>query len=198
MLAVLMIGHGAIGAYAAARLRECPDVALRWALCRPGRETAAAAVFGPGTAIATSVAGLDGQPDIAVDCAGHGGLREHGPALLARGADVLTVSNGALADAALAGRLEQAARDGGAQLRLLSGAVGGVDALRAARIGGLDSVTYVGRKPPAGWKGTAAERALDLDRLWRDLGVVVKDGAVTFDGDAPSATVRQAIETAPA
>ncbi|MCB1379986.1 MAG: hypothetical protein KDK89_16700 [Alphaproteobacteria bacterium] len=38
----------------------------------------------------------------------------------------------------------------------------------------------------------------DLAALWRDLGVVVKDGAVTFDGDAPSATVRQAIETAPA
>ena len=165
MLSVLMIGHGAIGAHVAAALREMPDIGLRWALCRPGREAAAASVFGPEVEIATSVGEVADKPDLAVDCAGHGALREHGPALLARGIDVVTISNGALADADLAGRLETAARSGGAQLRLLAGAVGGLDALRAARTGGLTRVTYVGRKPPAGWTGTAAEEVLDLDRL---------------------------------
>jgi aspartate dehydrogenase len=182
MLSVLMIGHGAIGAYVAAALRGRPDIAVRWALCRPGREAAAAEVFGPGVEIATSVDDVTGKPDVAVDCAGHEALRQHGPALLARGIDLMTVSNGALADARFAEQIEAAARSGGAQLRLLSGAVGGLDALRAARTGGLTRVTYVGRKPPAGWKGTAAEQVLDLDRL--------TEPAEHFRGTAREAALR--------
>jgi aspartate dehydrogenase len=165
MLCVLMIGHGAIGAHVAAALADAPGITVRWALCRPGREAAAAAVFGPGVEIATSVADVPGVPDLAVDCAGHGALREHGPVLLARGIDLITVSTGALADAKFAERLEAAARSGGAQLRLLAGAVGGIDALRAARTGGLSRVSYIGRKPPAGWRGTPAEKVVDLERL---------------------------------
>jgi hypothetical protein len=38
--------------------------------------------------------------------------------------------------------------------------------------------------------------APDLDALWRDLGVSVQDGRVTFDDDAPLAQIRRAI-TAP-
>lgn len=177
-----MIGHGAIGAYVAAALRDRPDIALRWALCRPGREAAAAEVYGPGVAIATSVPEIAERPDLAVDCAGHGGLRGHGAALLERGVDLLTVSNGALADDALADEMEAAARAGGAQLRLLSGAIGGLDSLTAARAGGLTRVTYVGRKPPAGWAGTAAEQVLDLGRL--------TEPAEHFRGTAREAALR--------
>jgi hypothetical protein len=37
----------------------------------------------------------------------------------------------------------------------------------------------------------------DLDALWRDLGVVVRDGKLTFDDQAPKAAIRKAISTAP-
>jgi hypothetical protein len=38
----------------------------------------------------------------------------------------------------------------------------------------------------------------DLDKFWRDLGVIYRRGAVEFDDKAPLATVRRAIATPPA
>ena len=73
--------------------------------------------------------------------------------------------------------MQQAASDGGARLHLASGAIGALDCLRAARIGGLQSVTYIGRKPPRSWRGSPAEDKLDLDKL-------TTDAETHFDGSA--------------
>jgi aspartate dehydrogenase len=86
------------------------------------------------------------------------------------------LSIGALSDAALAERLQAAAERGGTQLHLLAGAIGGIDALAAARSAGLDRVVYTGRKPPAGWKGSPAEQAVDLDAL-REPAVILQASA---------------------
>jgi len=107
-------------------------------------------------------------------------LIAHGPDILRRGTDLTTVSLGALADDEVLRRLQQAATEGGAKLHLVSGAIGALDCLRAARVGGLQGVTYIGRKPPRSWKGSPAETKLDLDALTA--------GAEThFDGSARDA-----------
>jgi aspartate dehydrogenase len=123
------------------------------------------------------------KPDLIVECAGHEALRTMGPAVLAAGTDLLVASTGALADRATEAALRAAAAQSEARVILIAGAVGGLDALSAARQSGLAQVQYTGRKPPQAWRGTAAEKIVDLDG--------VKGSAATvFDGTAREAALR--------
>jgi len=72
---------------------------------------------------------------------------------------------GALVNDELAWALEVAAEKGGAHSDFALCAIGGLDALNAAAVGGLETVTYTARKPPTGWMGTPAEEALNLAEL---------------------------------
>lgn len=105
------------------------------------------------------------RPDLLVECAGHGAVREVAVPVLRAGIDVMVVSVGALSDASLERALQEAAVEGGARLILPAGAIGGIDLLSAmAPAGGLE-VTYTGTKPPQAWRGTPAEDRVDLGGL---------------------------------
>jgi aspartate dehydrogenase len=87
------------------------------------------------------------QPDLVVDAGGHQALAAHGPAILAHGLDLLVLSVGALADPAVEHALCEASRRGGGRLRIASGGIGALDAIAAARAGGLVRLTHTVRKP---------------------------------------------------
>lgn len=89
--------------------------------------------------------------DVVLECAGHEALKQHGTAFLEKGVDIISVSPGALWDRSLVTDLEKAALFGNSTIEFPSGAIGGLDALRAAAIGKLDSVTYKCFKPEAAW-----------------------------------------------
>jgi aspartate dehydrogenase len=108
---------------------------------------------------------LTDRPDVVAECASHAAVGDYGPAILQSGRDLIVISIGALSNDALRRRLTDAAQAGGARLILPSGAIGGIDALAAARFSGLESVVYTGRKPPRAWRGTPAERLVALDSL---------------------------------
>ena len=165
MQTIAIIGCGAIAEAVAGFLADHDDVELRVVIVRPGGNRRARDVFGAGVETASSFDELSSQVDLAVDCAGHEALRQHGAAALSRGINLITVSSGALADAGLYDRLVAAAHLGETQLRVVSGAIGALDALSAGSVGTLTKVTYRGRKPPQGWRGSPAEAKLDLDAL---------------------------------
>ncbi|KUF10934.1 aspartate dehydrogenase [Pseudoponticoccus marisrubri] len=120
----------------------------------------------PGVTVTTDPAALiAARPGLVVECAGHGAVAAYGAEVLRAGIDLMVVSVGALADAPLLDALQAAEQAGGARLILPSGAIGGLDLLRALSAAGTVTVHYEGRKPPAAWKGSPAEQAVDLDAL---------------------------------
>lgn len=181
MLKIAMIGCGAIGAGVLEHLCGDADVMVDRIVLPSGDHAQAQALVAQWAPHASVVERIDARnpPDLVVECAGHAAIEEHVIPALALGIHCLVASVGALSLPGLALRLEQAAQQGRTQVQLLSGAIGGIDALSAARVGGLDSVVYTGRKPPAAWKGTPAERDCDLD------GLTV--ARCIFDGNAQDA-----------
>ncbi|MGB0632187.1 MAG: aspartate dehydrogenase [Alphaproteobacteria bacterium] len=163
---VLLIGYGAIAQEVLKHIQPGEDARIVAVLVRPGRvDEVREAVSGRGIEVVTSFDELTRKPDLVAECTGHAGVREYGSDALRRGMDFLVISIGVLADTDLYADLVAAAEAGGAKLVLAAGAVAGADALAAARVGGLQKVTYTSRKPPGAWKGTPAEEVADLDAL---------------------------------
>ncbi|RIK47242.1 MAG: hypothetical protein DCC58_00425 [Chloroflexi bacterium] len=171
-----LIGLGAIGlALAELAANAADELDLCGALVRDGTKPRHGC---PVPVVTTVDALLAMQPDVVAEVAGHAGLAEHGPAILANGVDLIIVAVGALAEPVTAERLLAAAEAGGAQIRIASGAIGGLDAIAAARRGGLTRVTHTTRKPPASLMPAAdAARLTEPLELFRGSA---REGALRF------------------
>lgn len=181
MLHVSMIGCGAIGIGVMDLLKSDPEVAFDVVIVPEAHMDAARRSVAALAPAASVVSKLDAaqRPDLLIECAGHQAIEEHIIPALQRGIPCMVVSIGALSEPGLVERLEAAARAGQTQVQLLSGAIGAIDALSAARVGGLESVVYTGRKPPNAWKDTPADGLFDLDGL--------TSATVIFEGTAREA-----------
>jgi aspartate dehydrogenase len=154
-LRVGLIGLGTIGQGAVRLMRQQPmnDVEIVGALVRDSSRSRRV-----DTPIVTSLDELLAlRPDVVVEVAGHDGLRHHGAAVLRAGFNLIAVSVGVLAHPEVYDELLAAAEEGGTQLKVASGAVGALDAIAAARQGGLERVTHTVRKPPSTLFGPDAE-----------------------------------------
>jgi aspartate dehydrogenase len=134
-------------------------------LARPGRSGAARQRFSDIDIFEAIDDLVERGPDIIAEVASQQAVADYGEAVLGGGIDLLVISVGALADAALLDRLEGAAQATHRRVLIPAGAIGGIDALAAMRVGGLKSVRYRSRKPPAAWRGSPAEKAVDLAKL---------------------------------
>ena len=132
-----------------------------------------------GIAFVTGIGGLlDTRPDVVVEAASHEAVRAFGAPLLEKGIAFIVLSCGAMGDDALRAKLEAAARGSGALLYVPSGGIGGLDALKAACIAGVDEVTIAVTKPPAAWKGIAYVEKLGVDLAG------LREACVLFEGSA--------------
>jgi aspartate dehydrogenase len=163
MKQLMMIGFGAMAREVVALLPQ--DLKLQWLVVPADSVDAVQAQLACGVKVISDIAACDGTPDLVVECAGQGAIRQHAEAVLARGWDLGVISVGAFADNALLDRLQSAAVAGKARIHALAGAIAGIDGLAAAREGGLDEVLYRSRKSPKSWKGSPAETLIDLDSI---------------------------------
>ena len=172
---VTVIGHGAIGARVAAELAggSVPGAALGGVIVR----RTGSAYPHPELSLTDALA----AGHLIVECAGIPAARAYAPRIVEQGGTVLLVSLGALADAAVRADLF-----GGPGVCLLStGAIGGLDLLRAAtRDDGITSATI-----------TSTKRAHTLVQPWmteneqRELAEATTSLTI-FSGDVAGAVAR--------
>ncbi|WP_252145706.1 aspartate dehydrogenase [Yokenella regensburgei] len=173
MKKIMLLGYGAMAQAVIERMPEA--VAIGWIVAHEHHHAGILARF-HGTVIPLLSPGdCADTPDLVLECASQQAVAQYGEAILRRGWHLAVVSTGALADRELEARL----RNAGGRLTLLSGAVAGIDGLSAAKEGGLQRVVYRSRKSPASWRGSHAEKLINLD--------TVSSAQIFFEGSAREA-----------
>lgn len=174
-LRVAIIGAGAIGSALAAELAagRIPGARLS-GVARRSR-----AGDDP------SFAQLLDESDVVVEAAGHAALAAHGPATVAAGRQLVVLSVGALADDDLRARV----LSGPGRAHLVTGALGGIDALAAlARAGGLLRVALRTTKPGLvlvqAWMSEALQADLRAGRPVVALSGTAREAARAFPASA--------------
>jgi aspartate dehydrogenase len=178
-LHVCLIGFGAIGQALYHRLAGHSRIRVAQVVVREERVMQVQAQLREESRAGSSI---EPSTELVVECAGHAALIDHVLPALQRGVECAVLSMGALAEVGLPELLAQAAQLGKTQVHLLPGAIGGIDALAAAKQAGLTSVRYIGRKPPTAWRDTPGEKVADLHAL-----ALNRKSAIIFEASAREA-----------
>lgn len=132
--------------------------------------------------VAEDVGSLTAAADLVVETAGQSAVSEWAVPILEDGTDLMPLSVGALADADLREQVVETAERTGATVHVPSGAIAGLDAIRAAALtSDLERVSLRTRKNPAGLAGAPyiENNDVSLDDLTEET--------VVFEGPATEA-----------
>lgn len=107
------------------------------------------------------------EVDLIIEAASQGAVRQYALRVLRAGKDLMIMSVGALVDDELTEEIRRLIRSTRRKVYLPSGAIAGLDGLKAAAIGRIDEVVLKTRKSPEGLKGAAyiEENKIDLTAL---------------------------------
>ncbi|MBQ2831661.1 aspartate dehydrogenase [Methanobrevibacter sp.] len=124
--------------------------------------------------LAGGVAALDfddmvDNVDLVLECASPDSVKHYAPIVLGKGRDMIVMSIGALMDTEFYSEVEQIAKRNNARIHLPSGAIVGLDGIKAVAKFGLEEVTLVTRKSP------------------KSLGKDIDEVEVLFEGKASEA-----------
>ncbi|SFS92986.1 aspartate dehydrogenase [Halostagnicola kamekurae] len=120
------------------------------------------------------------EADLIVEAAGQTAVEEIATDALEAGCDCLLLSIGALADETLREGVFDAARTSEGRLYAPSGAIAGLDSIKAAALTGeLESVSLTTTKPPAGLEGAPYVVDNDIDLSEIDEPTMIFEGSAT-------------------
>lgn len=119
----------------------------------------------------------ESEADIIVEAASQEAVKLYAEQVAKAGKSIMIMSVGALLNEALRRKIEAAAKKAGCRVIVPSGAIGGIDAIKAARLGGLERVTLTTRKNPDSLKYSPyfQKAVKDPDKMKKP--VVVFEGA---------------------
>jgi Predicted dinucleotide-utilizing enzyme len=129
-----------------------------------------------------SVSTLITEADLVVEAAGQAAVQSVAVDVLESNTDLMIMSVGALAETSLRRSVIEAADGESSRLYVPSGAIAGLDAIKAAALANeLSSVTLTTRKPPSGLEGAPyiEDNEIDLNGL--------EEESVIFEGSATEA-----------
>ena len=174
-----VIGCGAIGTTICKAIDDGTVDADLVAICDRHPETLQKAVdMFTSSPHPMSLDNMVGEVDLIVECASLSAATSIILKTLSSGTDIMVMSVGVLLNRDFYEECVGLARKNNCRIYIPSGAIAGVDGLKSASIGRIDSVTLTTTKPPGGLKGAPyiASNNIDLD------GITEK--TVVFDGVA--------------
>jgi aspartate dehydrogenase len=179
MVTIGIVGCGTIGSAVARAIDEGKIPARLTGLANRTRARAEALAKSLGTVPPVlDVQELVRASDLVVEAATGRALEEIVPACLQLGKDLFVLSIGGLLDHDEWFREAEAQ---GCRILIAAGAIAGLDGVRGAAVGRVDSVTLTTRKPPRGLAGAPylVERGMSLDGLTQET--------LVFEGTAREA-----------
>ena len=179
MKQLMMIGFGAMANEVMSHLPK--DLGLKWVVVPERSIENVKHALPKDVQVISSIDDCDGIPDYVIEVAGQAAVKQHAEKVLAKGWNLGLISVGTLADTTFFEQLQNIAQQTGAHLHLLAGAIAGIDGIAAAKEGGLEKVTYKGCKSPNSWRGSYAEKLIDLDH--------VTEATVFYQGTAREAAL---------
>ncbi|MEM2935717.1 MAG: aspartate dehydrogenase [Candidatus Bathyarchaeia archaeon] len=119
-----------------------------------------------------------GDVDLVIEAASQGAVKEYASKVLRAGKDLMIMSVGALVDSDLINEIKRYAEGRGKRVYIPSGAIAGLDGVKAAAIGRVDYVTLTTRKPPKGLGDApyVKEKKMRLDMF--------KNPTIIYEGSA--------------
>jgi len=108
------------------------------------------------------------EADIVFEAASQEAVRQYAEQVIEKGKDLIIMSIGSLLDSNLLERLKSKAREKKCKIYLPSGAVCGIDGIKAAKADVVDEVTLVTTKSPASLGKELEKRTILFDGVARD------------------------------
>jgi aspartate dehydrogenase len=123
----------------------------------------------------------DGMINLVIEAASPAAAKKYVPQALRSGKNVLMMSVGALADTAMYEEIRSVAHSNNLKVYIPSGAIGGLDWIKAASNAGLNKVMITVRKPPRGLEGSphVIKNKIDLSSI--------KEATQIYEGTAADA-----------
>ncbi|MDI6819419.1 MAG: aspartate dehydrogenase [Candidatus Hodarchaeaceae archaeon] len=181
-----LIGCGAIGTVLARAIDSgrAGEVELAWLYdLKPEKSKALSEKLRSRPRIAKGLAEIcaDGSVDLVIEAASQGAVAQYALDVIRSGKDLMVMSVGAFGDEELLRGVREVTERTGRSVHVPSGAILGIDGVKAAQLEGINEAILTTRKPPSvlTYSPYVRERGLDLTNLREPL--------VVFEGPAREA-----------